>query len=233
MTPERFHKLKQVLAARQPDLTVLMENVHKSHNIGAVIRTCDAVGVFEAHAVSDRGEIRRHRAVSGGTRKYVPVHIHPDVASACDRLRNKGHQILAAHLSDSGRDYRDFDYTLPTALVLGSELLGVSDVAAEVADHHVVIPMNGVVASLNVSVAAAVILYEASRQREAAGLYADRRLDHATFDRTLFEWSHPRIARRCRAQGLAYPALTDDGDLAANPFARRPRKRRGSSPAET
>jgi len=218
VTPERFRKLKQVLAARQPDLTVLMENVHKSHNIAAVIRTCDAVGVYEAHAVSDDGEIPRHRVVSGGTRKYVRVRMHADIAEACRQLRADGHQILAAHLSGSARDYREFDYTSPTALLLGSELWGVTGAAAEVADHHVAIPMNGMVTSLNVSVAAALLLYEASRQREAAGLYATCRLETGVFDKILFEWSHPKVARRCRAQGLPYPPLTENGELAENPF---------------
>jgi len=219
VTPERFQRLKQVLAARQPDLTVLMENVHKSHNIAAVIRTCDAVGVYEAHAVSDEGQIPRHHVISGGTRKYVRLRMHGDIGNACHQLKANGHQILAAHLSASARDYREFDYTLPTALLLGSELWGVTGSAAEVADHHVVIPMKGVVTSLNVSVAAALLLYEASRQREAAGLYSDRRLDPVIFERTLFEWAHPRIAKRCRSLGVPYPPLTEDGELGENPFS--------------
>lgn len=218
MTPGRFRKLKEVLSARQPDLTVLMENVHKSHNIAAVIRTCDAVGVCQIHAVSDEGEIPRHRAVSGGTRKYVRVNLHASTEEACRRLRDSGHRILAAHLSSRAGDYRQFDYTAPTAFVLGSELWGVSETAATEADHHVTIPMKGVVASLNVSVAAALLLYEASRQRDAAGMYASSRLDPGEFEKTLFEWCHPRIARRCRMQGLDYPPLTEDGDLAENPF---------------
>lgn len=219
MTPERFEKLKQVLTARQPDLTVLMENVHKSHNIAAVIRTCDAVGVYEAHAISDERHIPRHHVVSGGTRRYVRLRMHADVGDACHSLRADGYQILAAHLSDSARDYREFDYTLPTALLLGSELWGVTVAAAMAAEHHVMIPMKGVVTSLNVSVAAALLLYEASRQREAAGMYAARRLDSLTFERTLFEWAHPRIARRCRSKGVPYPPLTEDGELAENPFS--------------
>ena len=79
--------------------------------------------------------------------------------------------------------------------------------------------MRGLAASLNVSVAAALFLYEAARQREAAGLYAQCRLSTAQFSETLFEWSHPDIAARCRRRGLPYPALTADGDLATNPFA--------------
>lgn len=219
MTPERFAKLKRVLAARQPDLTVLLENVHKSHNIAAILRSCDAVGVFRANGISEQGEIDRHHMVSGGSRKWVDVRIHPEIDTACARLRAEGHQVLAAHLSDEARDYRAFDYTRPTAFLLGAELWGVTARAAALADAHVIIPMEGLVSSLNVSVAAALLLFEARRQREAAGLYGRRRLAPADYERTLFEWSHPDIARRCRERGLAYPPLTDDGDLAANPFA--------------
>lgn len=219
MTPERYAKLKRILAARQPDLTVLMDNVHKTHNIAALLRTCDAVGVFEAHAISPDGAIPRHHVISGGTRKYVRARLHDDIDSACLCLREAGCQILAAHLSDNAKDYRQFDYTQPTAFVLGAELWGVSRRAAELADGHVVIPMHGAVASLNVSVAGALLLYEARRQREAAGLYEVSRLPAALQARVLFEWSHPHIASRCREKGLPYPELTDDGDLAENPFA--------------
>jgi len=218
MTPERYAKLKRVLAARQPDLTVLMENVHKSHNIAAILRTCDATGVFAANAVSHEGEVDRHHMVSGGSRKWVAARLHATIDTACEDLRGSGHQLLAAHLSDEARDYREFDYTRPTAFVLGSELWGVTTRAAELADAHVIVPMEGLVSSLNVSVAGALLLYEARRQREQAGLYAKNRIDPAVYSRTLFEWSHPGIALRCRERGLPYPPLTEEGDLAANPF---------------
>ena len=149
----------------------------------------------------------------------VAPRLHPDLGAACDSLRAGGHQILAAHLSGGAKDYRSFDYTQPTAFLLGSELWGVTVRAASLADAHVVIPMEGLTSSLNVSVAAALLLYEARRQREAAGLYVNCRLPPDVFERTLFEWSHPVIARRCRERGLPYPALTEDGDLADNPFA--------------
>jgi len=218
MTPERFARLKAVLAARQPDLTILAENVHKAHNIAAIIRTCDAVGILEAHAVSETGEMKRHHMVSGGSRRWVPVHFHPDLPTAVDTVKASGFTVLAAHLSDSAVDYREPDYTRPTALLVGSELLGVSDKAARLADGHIMVPMEGMVESLNVSVAAALILYEARRQRQAAGMYEESRLDPEFMARRLFEWAHPKIAARCRKLGVPYPPMTADGDLAANPF---------------
>lgn len=211
MTPERFAKLRAVLDRRQPDLTVLCEDVHKSHNISAILRSCDAVGVAELHAVSPGGEWSRHRGVSGGSRKWVRSRIHRGIESAVADLHSNGYQILAAHFSNTSVDYRSADFTRPTAILLGAERLGVSAQAATLADAHIVVPMRGLVESLNVSVAAAVILYEAARQREEAGFYARPRLDEQTYRELLFEWSYPAAARHCQARGLPYPALDAEG----------------------
>lgn len=219
MTPERFRTFKAVLARRQPDLTVLAEDVHKPHNIAALLRTCDAVGVLEIHAVGPRSSYGRNRGISGGTAPRVGVRVHRQLDPAVIQLKTSGFQIVAAHFSQAAEDYRAVDYTRPTAILLGSELRGVSAEAVRLADRQACIPMQGLAASLNVSVAAALFLYEAARQREAIGLYGACRLDPAVFDRTLFEWCHPGIAARCRRLGLPYPPLTADGDLAANPFA--------------
>lgn len=218
MTPERFRTLKAALARRQPDLTVVADDVHKPHNVAALMRTCDAVGVHAIHAVGPRSSFRRARGISGGTAPRVGVHLWQQLAAAVGALKDQGFQVIAAHLSPTADDYRTLDYTRPTALLLGSELRGVSDEGAALADRHAVLPMRGLAASLNVSVAAALFLYEAARQREAAGLYASCRLTPEQFGTTLFEWCHPDIAARCQARGLPYPPLTADGDLAANPF---------------
>jgi tRNA (guanosine-2'-O-)-methyltransferase len=214
MTPERFARLKAVLDRRQPDLTVLAEDVHKAHNISAILRTCDAVGVSELHAVSPGGEFPRHRMISGGSRKWIRTRVHRDVASAVGYLRAAGLRIIAAHLSPVSVDYRAVDFTRPAALLLGSELPGVSSRAAALADTHIRVPMHGMVESLNVSVAAAVILYEAARQREAAGLYERCRLDPVTYGELLFEWCYPAAARHLRARGKPYPALDAEGFIA-------------------
>ena len=217
MTPRRFAQLAAALDRRQPDLTVLMDDVHKPHNLAAVVRSCDAVGVLEVHAVSPGGEVARYHLRSGGSNRWVPLVQHPDVDVACDSLEAGGHQLVAAHLSPQARDYRQVDYTRPTALLLGSELRGVGARAAARAHLHVSIPMHGLVASLNVSVAAAVILFEAERQRAAAGWYARPRLSRELRTRLLFEWGYPRLARWCRQHGRPYPALDGDGFLAGDP----------------
>ncbi len=218
MTPERFRLLQAVLAQRQPDLTILAENVHKPHNVSALIRTCDAVGVMRLNAVSDGGELRRYHMVSGGSKKWVALRLHDDIEDAVATLHQEGFTILAAHISDRSVDFRSADYTVPTAILVGSELVGVSELAAELADGHIVIPMQGLVASLNVSVAAALILFEAQRQRLADGQYRRRKIPDSLYETLLFEWAHPDIARRCKDRGLSYPALDDDGNLVENPF---------------
>lgn len=205
--------MREVLDRRQPDLTVLLDNVHKPHNLSAILRSCDAVGVYEAHAVWPGERVATHHLTSGGSRKWIGVATHPSVEAGCAALRELGMRVLAAHPSPESVDYRDVDYTAPSALLLGAELAGVSAAGLEQADVHVNIPMLGMVGSLNVSVAAAAILLEAQRQRLRAGLYDVCRLDPARRERTLFEWAHPHVARHCRRAGRPYPALDEEGEL--------------------
>jgi tRNA (guanosine-2'-O-)-methyltransferase len=222
MTPERFARLKQVLRQRQPDLSVIVEGVRKGHNLSAILRTCDAVGVLRAHAVVAPGrKPRLRRDASSGAGKWVRVRWHDSAEAIVPRLRSRGYQIVAAHPGTDARDFREIDYTRPTAVVLGAELDGISDYSAAAADALIRIPMHGLAESLNVSVAAAVVLYEAERQRRLAGQYDRSALDHTEFGRYLFEWSYPTLAHRLREARLAYPPLRDDGSIAALP-ARSP-----------
>jgi tRNA (guanosine-2'-O-)-methyltransferase len=219
MTPERLARLREALDRRQPDLTVVMDRTHKSQNVAAVMRTCDAVGVHRIHAVAVDA-IRTHHMVAGGVTKWMKIVRHRTLPSALQSLQRDGFDLLAADMDGSATDYREIDYTRPCALILGRELYGIAPEALEHATMRVSIPMQGLVESLNVSVAAAVILFEARRQREAAGQYAGpSRLDSREYDHTLFEWAYPRIARRCRSLGRPYPALRGDGQLTSNPLA--------------
>jgi tRNA (guanosine-2'-O-)-methyltransferase len=213
MLPERFQRLKDVLTRRQPDLTVLMELVHKPRNFSAILRNCDAVGVLEAHAVASGEGLPIHHGTSAGTKKWVRVHLHDRIEDAVEHLRERGFTVLAAHPSSDAVDYRDVDLVRPTALMVGTELPGVSDEALALADTHVVVPMVGMVHSLNVSVATALLLYEAMRQRQAAGMYETSRLDPDEFRRTLFEWAHPKVAALCRRDGRPYPDLDPNGEI--------------------
>ncbi|MCC5811883.1 MAG: tRNA (guanosine(18)-2'-O)-methyltransferase TrmH [Ectothiorhodospiraceae bacterium] len=219
MTANRYRRLQTVLAQRQPDLTVAMAGVHKEHNVSAVIRTCDAVGVWEAHALGQHGRLVIRRTASAGIGRRVPLHYHDTVAEGCANLKRQGFRLYAAHWSERAVDFRVADYTRPCAILLGRELEGMPEEAAEAADEHITVPMLGLAESLNVSVAAAVILYEAQRQRQQAGLYETPRIDEATRTRVLFEWMHPRIARHCQAHKLPYPELDDDGHIRRDSWA--------------
>jgi tRNA (guanosine-2'-O-)-methyltransferase len=213
MRPERFRRLARVLARRQPDLTVLMEKVNKSHNFSAILRNCDAVGVLEAHAVPPASGLELHHATSAGTRKWIRVVQHESVHAAVASLEAAGFHVLAAHPGEGARDYRDVDYTRPTAIMMGAELYGVSEEGLALAHGRVALPMMGMVHSLNVSVATALLLYEAMRQREAEGMYRGPRLEPDEYRRTLFEWAYPLLAERCRREGRPYPHLDEDGTI--------------------
>ena len=221
MTPERFAKLRRALQRRQPDLTVLADCVNKPHNVSAILRTADAVGIHRIHAVSASGAMRRHHMVAGGVKNWVGLTPHASIERALDALRAEGWRLVAAHASPTSTDFRAIDYTAKVALIVGAELVGPSPAALAQADEHVAIPMLGLGESVNVSVAAAVILFEAQRQRAAAGLYDRPRLPPDELGRSLFEWCYPDVARRCRELGRSYPPLAEDGSMLENPLAMR------------
>ncbi len=217
MTPERLAKIRSVLDKRQPDLTVLMERVHKPHNFSAILRSCDAVGVLQVHAIPSRHGIphlpdlesteprpgktslsgKTFNETSGSAAKWVGLCIHHETTSALAHLKAQGFGVWAAHLSARAVDYRQVDYTRPTCILLGTEKWGISPEAAELSDGHILIPMMGMVQSLNVSVAAAVILFEAQRQRLAAGLYDRPRLSPEQYAEALERW----VTRHARGGG--------------------------------
>ncbi len=213
MTPERYEKIVTILNQRQLDLTVLMEHVEMPHNLAAIARTCDAVGIFETHAVTDLHTIDLKQRASSGSRKWISVKTHADVDTAFAHLREKGFAIYCAHLDDRALDFRAVDYTRPTAIVAGTELEGVSPRAASLADGCVMVPMFGMIQSLNVSVAMALILYEAQRQRMAKGMYGTRQLDPARFKELLFEWGYPRLAPFYKKKNIPYPDLGEQGQI--------------------
>jgi len=213
MTPQRLQTIQRCLARRQPDLTVVLENVCKPHNLAAVARTLEAVGGLEIHAISQRRSLRLSQMSAAGIRKWIAVKKHADIGSAVRRLKSDGFRIIATSLSERAVDFRELDYTRPSAIVMGEEYDGISSQAAALADEHITIPMSGMVQSLNVSVAAALVLYEAYRQREAAGHLAQCKLDTKTYQRLLFEACHPQLAKYCRQKAIPYPAMDDEAQI--------------------
>jgi len=197
------------------DLTVLLEHVEKPHNLSAILRSCDAVGALEAHIVSLQGRPRTFNSTAQGSQKWVPLNDHPTIETAIGSLKDRGFRVYGTHLGVEAKDYRDCDFTGPTAFVLGAEKWGLTDRARDLMDEALFIPMRGMVQSLNVSVATATLLFEALRQRQAAGTAPSQgeglSADHYT--KLLFEWSYPQVADWCREQGRPYPELNADGEL--------------------
>lgn len=190
-TSRRVQRIQHVLAKRQPDLTVVLENVHDPHNIGAVLRSCDAVGALSVHTIYTREErpTRAYaRSTSGSASKWIDVVHHDSVASCYEELHRAGFRILVTALVDDTLDLYGTDLTTPTALVFGNEQRGASDEAITLADATIAIPMMGMVESLNISVACAVSLFEALRQRRLAGRYESPQLDAAAVERIADEW---------------------------------------------
>jgi tRNA (guanosine-2'-O-)-methyltransferase len=190
-TERRQARIRAVLSRRQPDLTVVLENIHDPHNVSAILRSCDAVGVLRAHAIytveePPAGAFARQTSASAA--KWVEVERHNSVAACYEQLRAAGFQMLVTDLGSRSRSLYKWDLAAPIALVLGNEMRGVSAEASDLADGAIAIPMMGMVQSLNVSVACAVCLYEAFRQRWEAGAYDGAKLDAATLGALEEEW---------------------------------------------
>lgn len=187
----RIQRSAAVIARRQPDLTVVLENVHDPHNIAAVLRSCDAVGAMTVHVVMTRepnATKKFSRKVSGSAAKWIEVVEHDSIEDCYRVLRQGGFQVLATALGKESVDLYHADMVQPVALVLGNEMDGLSDAAIDGADRTVFIPMMGMVESVNISVAASVALFEALRQRLAAGRYAEPQLDEGTRAQMLVDW---------------------------------------------
>lgn len=215
MTPERYQRIREMLAKRQTDLTVCLENVHKPHNVSAVVRTCDAIGIHKVHAVWEN-QYRVRSGTAMGSQQWVNVDTHENVTDAISALKAQNMQVLVTHLSDKAVDFRDIDYTKPTAILFGQEKYGVTDEAIAMCDQDIVIPMVGMVQSLNVSVAAALVLYEAQRQRQIAGMYDVQHLSEEECQRMLFEGGYPVLTKVCKRKGIPYPPIDEQGQIAAD-----------------
>ena len=214
MTPERFQKIKDILNKRQPDLTVVLDNIHKPHNLAAIIRSCDAVGVGDIYGISSNEQkVGVNLKSASGSNHWVNLHIHHSVPNVISELKQSGFTIYAANGSAKAIDYRKVDYTKPSVIVLGAELDGISPETLDAVDDEIKIPMQGMVESLNVSVANAVILFEAQRQRLQAGLYEKCRLDKNMVGKLLFEFSYPEAAKVYQSKGEPYPELDTEGQI--------------------
>src|SRR5436190_12827886 len=192
MTPQRIEKLTSVLNKRQPDITVVLENVFDPHNISAVMRTCDAVGVEEIYILNTK--IPRHKKwgprSSSSAAKWLTVHQYDNAEECFTSLRKRYSSILTTHLSSDAVSLHQLDFTKSIALVFGNEHSGVSEEIRALADGNFLIPQAGIIQSLNISVACAVTLYEAYRQKALAGHYDKAKLNGDVLKDLIDKWGY-------------------------------------------
>lgn len=190
MTPERYKRLTDVLSHRQPDLTVVLENVFDPHNVSAVMRTCDAVGIQEVYILNNR--IPPHKKwgyrSSSTAAEWLSIHQFTDAEECFAVIRKRYQKIYTTHLSNDAVDVFKLDLTQSVALVFGNETFGVSEEIRRFSDGDFIIPQVGVIKSLNISVACAVTLYEAFRQKTAKGHYLHSRMPEAELQSLFTTW---------------------------------------------
>jgi tRNA (guanosine-2'-O-)-methyltransferase len=192
MTPERDERLTAVLIKRQPDITVVLENVFDPHNISAVMRTCDAVGIQDIYILNHK--IPPHRKwgekSSSSAAKWLTIHQFTNPVACFDALRKNYNKIYTTHLSTDAVGLHELNLTESVALVFGNEHSGVSDEIIAMADGNFIIPQVGIIKSLNISVACAVTLYEAFRQKSIAGHYDQPKLKGEQLNTLKKEWGY-------------------------------------------
>ncbi|WP_132054903.1 TrmH family RNA methyltransferase [Pseudocnuella soli] len=196
MTEARTEKIIQVLQRRQTGLTLVLENVFDRHNVSAIMRTADAVGVGELYVVNTQAPATEHWGYrsSSGAYKWVKVHQFDELETCMIAVRNRYEKVLTTHLSSEAVSLFEIDFTQSIALVFGNEQKGVSEALRGMADGNFIIPQMGMIHSLNISVACAVSLYEALRQKSAAGHYNQQQISAEQFDHLFQDWTtHPRL----------------------------------------
>ena len=193
MTEERLHKFKIAAQRRQPNLTVILENVHDPHNLGAVLRSCDSVGINEIFVLytdpqlKNKKQIKLNKRTSSGARRWVDVHLYADPIACFNQVKKKYDVIYSTHLDEKPTSLYELDLTQSVALMFGNEKDGLSELSLSYSDGNFVIPQMGMVQSLNISVACAVSIYEALRQRNEAGMYTKNLPMTSTEQTALFE----------------------------------------------
>jgi len=203
-TEERLSRIDDILTRKQPTLQVMLENVHNSQNLSTIIRTSDAVGVLDIYYSSKENEtLRIHKTITQGAHRWTHRHRiqDGDTVKFLQQKKKEGFQVVVTHLEERAVSFREVDYTKPTLIVMGNEKEGVSDEIIAEATDVIVIPMEGMVQSLNVSVATALILYEAQRQLENAGMYATPQISLEKRECIKADWVYrDTVARRSKGE---------------------------------
>lgn len=188
-TERRIKKIISVLSKRQKDLTLIIDNIHDPHNVSAILRSCDAFGVHKIHLYYTTEQFPElGKKSSASARKWVEREKHTDAKNMIESLTREGFRIIRTGFSEKAKSILDYDLTKPVAIILGNEHRGLSPELIELVDDELYIPMQGMVESLNVSVAAAIILYESWRQRWVKGMYDRPSFDDKTLSKLIEIW---------------------------------------------
>lgn len=170
----RHQLIWDVVKHRQPTIAVLLENVHDPMNIGAVMRSCDSIGIMEVFLLYTQeqvSQVKLGKRSSAGARKWLDVYHYNDAQRCINDIKNKYHKLYTTHLDSDACSHTDLNLTESVVLAFGNEHAGLSQEVLNYSDGNFIIPQMGMVKSLNISVAAAVTLYEAMRQRSMKGMY--------------------------------------------------------------
>jgi tRNA (guanosine-2'-O-)-methyltransferase len=200
---ERLKKMKNILKTRQDSLRVFMDNVYSEHNLAAIVRSCDAVNIGKLYYRHQK-DIKLNDNITMGSHKWLFTEYVQDIEEFYKQKQD--YQIVVTSLDRESIDFREVDYTKPTLIIMGNEVEGVSKESLKKATHKVKIPMNGMSESLNVSVATAVILYEAQRQRVIKNMYEKMSIDEEIYQKTLKKWAYDDII----AKELKRPRMKQD-----------------------
>jgi len=195
VSEERLNKMKRILETRQDTLRVFMDYVYSPHNLSAIVRTCDAVNVGKLYYRHQK-KVKLNNEITMGAHKWIFHEYVDDIQKFYQDIKSQGYQVVVTLLDEDTVDFREVDYTKPTLIVLGNEVDGASETSIKYADKKVIIPMYGMSQSLNVSVANAVILYEAQRQRAAKGMYDKPQLPPEIIEKTLKKWAYDDIIEK-------------------------------------
>jgi tRNA (guanosine-2'-O-)-methyltransferase len=206
LVPERKARVDEVVAGRTRTLTVVMETFCDPQNVNAVLRTCEAFGVQELHAVE--GPMKpydRNKKISQNADKWLDDRRWTSTGECLRHLKAEGFAIYATHLDERARPIGELSFAGKVALVFGNEHRGVSDEALALADATYAIPMRGFVQSLNVSVAAAISLAKAVERREAErGRHGDlEEADAAALRERFYVLAVKQRARIAKAERVA------------------------------
>lgn len=174
MTEKRYNKILNVVKHRQDDFTVVLENIHDPHNVSAILRSVESAGVDKVYLVYNTNKFPRvGRVSSASANKWVSLEKYKTAEECFNKLKEQEYKIYTTHLGEESENVSlyDLDLTEKCAIVIGNEHAGVSEEAVRLSDKNFVIPMYGMIQSLNVSVSAAICLFEGLRQRQLKGMY--------------------------------------------------------------